>query len=368
MNYNYQNITAEKIIKDITTLPIKAAVLAATPGSGKTTISQLAIQKYLHKYPNAKVLVLTHGQNLLKTQFIDTLKDPYFNVDFSFCDINDIPKDLPQVFVGLPQSIHKLPLNKIDLLVVDECHEFYLKKMVQSIITNLNPTHQILLTGSPSQFVKLKSMGKKYEITFISGSELVENDVFSPVELDVVPITGDRSSFIINNVKKMIEHATNKKKDLTKLMVAVNSIKQGQEVANYLESLGRKVALSTFKNDKESEKIKHFKQGVFDVLVVVQRGILGFSDNNITGVLDLRCSSDIDISNQLFSRVLRKHPNNINKFYYRCGNKNNTDYNNQVIMLHKIKAMMEKQIFRGFDGSNLKIKISDLSGNVLCVK
>lgn len=358
MNYNYQPILADKILNNINNSETLASVLAATPGSGKTTIAQLAIQKYLHKYPNAKVLVLTHGQNLLKNQFIDTLKNPYFNVDFTYCDINDIPSPLPQVFVGLPQSIHRLPLTKIDLLVVDECHEFYLKKMVQDIIKKLNPTHQILLTGSPSEFVRLKEEGKRYEINFISGSELIENDVFSSVELDVVEIKGKRLENTATNIQKMIDHAKRKNKDLTKLMVAVNNIKQAIEAANYLESLGRKVALSTFKNDKESDKIKDFKNGLFDVLIVVQRGILGFSDNDVTGVFDLRCSSDVDISNQLFSRVLRKHPNNVYKFYYRCGDKKTSDYNNQVIMLHKIKSLMRRDIFTKFNGLNLKIKIS----------
>jgi len=361
MNYNYQFDSAQKIIIDITTKNIEAAVLAATPGSGKTTISQIAIQKYIHKYPNAKILVLTHGQNLLKNQYIDNLNNPHFDIDFTFCDINNIPKDLPQVFVGLPQSINKLPIQNIDLLIVDECHEFYLKPMVQNIIKKLRPNHQILLTGSPSEFIRLKNSGKRYEITFISGSELIDNDIFSSVEMDVVPIKGKRILNSIGHIQKMFEHAKIKNKDLSKIMIAVNNVKQANEISNYLKFLGRNVALSTFRNDKESNKVKQFKEGVFDTLIVVQRGILGFSDNNITGLFDLRCSPDLDISNQLFSRVLRKHPDDVLKFYYRCGNKENSDFNNQVVMLHKIKAMMRKDIFTTYNGRNIVVKINGYS-------
>jgi superfamily II DNA or RNA helicase len=358
MNYEYQFDSAQKIITDITTKNIEAAVLAATPGSGKTTISQIVIQKYIYKHPNAKILVLTHGQNLLKNQYIDSLNNPHFDIDFSFCDINNIPKNLPQVFIGLPQSIRKLPVENIDLLIVDECHEFYLKPMVQNIIKILKPKHQILLTGSPSEFIRLKSLGKKYEITFISGSELMDNDIFSSVEMDVIPIKGKRIQNSIEHIQKMFEHAKTRNKDLSKIMIAVNSIKQANEIANYLKFLGRNVALSTFKNDKESSKVKQFKEGMFDTLIVVQRGILGFSDNNITGLFDLRCSPDVDISNQLFSRVLRKHPDNIFKFYYRCGDKNTSDFNNQVIMLHKVKAMMRKDIFTTYNGLNIVVKMN----------
>jgi superfamily II DNA or RNA helicase len=360
MSYDYQIELANKIIYNILNLNIEAAVLAATPGAGKTTISQIVIQKYINKYPNAKVLVLTHGQNLLKNQYIDSLNKPFIDIKFTFNDLKNLDKNnLPQVFVGIPQAMVDFPLNKIDLLIVDECHEFYLKPMVQSIIKKIKPSHQLLMTGSPSEFIKLKKMGKKYEMIYICGEELINYNVFSTVELDVVPIQENRNTNYTNDIKKMFSYAFNKNKNLSKIMIAVNNIKQAYEVSKYLESINRKVALSTFKNDKESDKIKDFKENKYDTLIVVQRGILGFSDNNITGVFDLRCSSDIDISNQLFSRVLRKHPDNIEKFYYRCGNRFTKDFNNQVIMLHKIKAMLRKSIFTQYDGENMKIKIGN---------
>ena len=99
------------------------------------------------------------------------------------------------------------------------------------------------------------------------------------------------------------------------------------------------------------------KNGKYDTLVVVQRGILGFSDNDITGLFDLRCSTNVDISNQLFARVLRKHPNNVKKFYYRAGEKHNKDFNSQVVMLHKVRSLMRKDIFKGYDGTNLTVSI-----------
>lgn len=349
-DYSYQIHAADKIFKDALGMFTKAAVLAAAPGSGKTTISHIVISRYIEKYPNARVVVLTHGQNILKNQYIESLQEPHVDVNFTFGEFDSDA----QVLVGLPHSINKLPLEKVDLLVVDECHEYYLRPMVQRILKILKPKHQVLLTGSPSEFNLLKKQGERYAITYICGNDLVDNDVFSSVEMDVVPVQYKK------NAKKalhsMLNHAKKKGKDLSKIMVAVKTVREANNVSYYLRSIGRKVALSTHKNDRNNTMVKDFKNGQYDTLVVVMRGILGFSDNNITGLFDLRCSDSVDISNQLFARVLRKHPDDIQKFYYRCGEKKK-DYNNQVIMLHKIKAMMRRDMFTKYDGHNMTVKV-----------
>lgn len=349
-DYNYQIHAANKVFKDALGMFNKAAVLAGVPGCGKTTISHIVISRYLKKYPNARVVVLTHGQNILKNQYIESLQNPNVDIDFTFGEFDSGA----QVLVGLPHSIKKLPLNKVDLLVVDECHEYYLKPMVQRILKTIKPKHQVLLTGSPSQFNLLKKQGERYAITYICGNDLMDNDVFSAVEMDVVPVQYKKNSR--EALHSMFNHAKKKGKNLSKIMVAVKTVNEAKNVTYYLRSIGRKVALSTHKNDRDNAMVKNFKNGEYDTLVVVMRGILGFSDNNITGLFDLRCSDSVDISNQLFARVLRKHPNDIQKFYYRCGEKKK-DFNKQVIMLHKIKAMMRKDIFVKYNGQNMTVEI-----------
>ena len=349
-DYKYQIHAANKVFKDSLGFFNKAAVLAACPGSGKTTISHIAIQKYIQKYPNAKVLVLTHGQNILKNQYIDSLEQPYVDISFTFGQLDSDA----QVRVGLPHSIKKLDWDSVDLLVVDECHEYYLKPMVQNIIKMLKPKHQILMTGSPSEFNLLKSQGEKYAITYIAGNDLMDNNVFSDVDMDVVPVNYQKNARA--SMGEMYAHAQEKGQDLSKIMVAAINIREAQNVTWYLQSIGRKVALSTSKNDKSNKAVQDFKDGQYDTLVVVMRGILGFSDNNITGIFDLRCSANVDISNQLFARVLRKHPKNIQKFYYRCGESQN-NFNDQVIMLHKIDALMRRDMFVGYNGKNMSVRI-----------
>ena len=182
----------------------------------------------------------------------------------------------------------------------------------------------------------------------------MDNDVFSDVEMDVVPVQYKGNSR--QTLHLMFDHAKKKGKDLSKIMIAVKTVNEAKNATYYLQSIGRKVALSTHKNDRDNIEVKNFKNGKYDTLVVVMRGILGFSDNNITGLFDLRCSDNVDISNQLFARVLRRHPYNIEKFYYRCS-ENKKDFNEQVIMLHKIKAMMRKDIFEKYNGYNMTVEV-----------
>ena len=350
-DYSYQTKIAEKIFKECINKKNKAAVLAATPGSGKTSISHIVISRYIKKYPEAKILVLTHGQNILKNQYIESLQKPHVNIGFSFGEF-DSGK---QVLIGLPHSIKKLPLQKIDLLIVDECHEYYLKPMVQGIINTLKPNHQVLLTGSPSEFNRLKKEGHKYSITYLCAEDLIKNNIFSPVTMGVVPVDYHKDSQ--KTLKQMIEYVKQKNFDLSKIMVVAKNVKEAKNISYFLKKMGRKVALSTYRSDKNNQLIESFKSNKYDTLVVVMKGILGFSDNNITGLFDLRCSENVDISNQLFARVLRKHPDNINKFYYRCGQKGD-HYNKQVIMLYKIKSLMRRDVFTKYDGYNMTMRVA----------
>jgi hypothetical protein len=71
--------------------------------------------------------------------------------------------------------------------------------------------------------------------------------------------------------------------------------------------------------------------------------VLGFSDVNTTGMIDLRTSSDIDCRSQIFARVLRKHPKNVKKFYISAVVKKN--HNKEVRLLKSVIGLMERKNF-----------------------
>ena len=191
---------------------------------------------------------------------------------------------------------------------------------------------------------------KSYAIYNIAAEDLMDRGVFSHVTMEVykVPNRNEAKSVVYNAWTKASNPLSGY--NLEKVMIACPNIQFAKTVASYVTEKGRKVSFSTSKNDPNGEEIKLFKKGEKDVLIVVGRGILGFNDKNITCLMDFRSSDNQDSSYQLFARVLRVHPKNIGKSYLRIGDK---DFNKQEIMLHKIGALMDREVFINFTGKNI---------------
>lgn len=341
-DYSYQTKAAKQVLSNAQN---KISVLAACPGAGKTTISHIIINKFLRTNPNAKVLVLTEGKNTLKNQYLDELKQSNVEIEFSYGDFNSSA----QVRVGLPQSIRWLNWTEVDLLIIDEAHNFFMAPMVQAIVQKLSPKKTILMTGSPTKF----NNNNKYAIYYIAAEELMKMGVFSSVSMDIARCTDKKNPW--EAIKSVLTSAKNRQDDLSKIMIACPSIDYAKKVSDYLKYIGFSVSLSTSENDENDIEIQKFKSNQTKALVVVGKGILGFNDKNITLVADLRSSSNLDASYQLFARVLRIHPKKISKVYYRIADQ---DYNEQVLTLHKMKALMKKDIFQSFNGKNLKLQLT----------
>lgn len=346
IDYSYQQEAANKVLENALNNQYLASVLAACPSSGKTTISHIIINKYLELYPDAKILVLTEGQKTLQSQYLTELEDANVEIQFNYGTIGSDT----QVQIGLPQGIKQLKWDKIDLLVVDECHNWYLKNTDQGIISKYRPSHQVIMTGSPSKFIKHNQNSKsEYGMYFIPADKLREAGVFAGIDMDVIKVNSK------NNVGDIWNNAKRSGADMTKVMIACSSIIQANTAAYFLRQIGRKCVVSTSQNDKFNKNINDFKTNKYDVLIVVNRGILGFNDKEITTILDLKSSSNVDASYQLFARALRVHPDDRRKYYFRVATKN---YNKEVIMLHKMVALMDEYNFKNFNGSNFQVSIS----------
>jgi len=311
-NYEYQNTAAEILLEKVITNKFIGGVLAATPGAGKTTISFIYINKYLSKFPSAKVVVLTHNQNTLKNQYLNDLENSHVKIDFTFGDFNSNA----QVQVGIPASFKAENFDKIDLLIVDEAHHYWGEKMVNDIYYSFNPKHVLLLTGSPSVFTqhniaaKARNM-KQYFVHYISGEELMSNNVFSEVAVNTSVTEGSTRI----RLARAFDKASACKYNTDKVMVACSTCEEANIAANTMKELGYKVSLSTSEGDKDSAEFKKFLDNTNNCLVVVDRGVLGFSCPELTLLIDMKCSSGLETRFQLIARVLRKHPKNIRKAY-----------------------------------------------------
>lgn len=343
---DYQIKASKIVLENALNNKYIASVLGSAPSSGKTTISHLILNDYFKKFPSNKALVLTHGQNVLKNQYLNELHTPNVSIEFTYGKIGS----QAQVEVGLPQTENT---NKYDLIIIDEAHAFYGQKMVNEIIKKSEAKHLILMTGSVTEF-NAHNQGliykvptyKKYAIHYISADELEKEGVFSPIMLDAKKVTGD----VTFQYQNIINHLIGRNRNVDKQMISVKTIKEAKELSIHIAKT-MKVFLSTSENDSNNGQIQEFKDFKGNcALIVVYKGILGFNDPNITCLIDLKASNDLDNSYQFFARGLRKHPQGIDKTYIRASLK---DYNKSVTFLHKLVSLMDGKIYRTYNGKNL---------------
>lgn len=361
--YPYQLDLLDKIETHIAQ-DIFPVVLAASCGSGKTFMSIYYIEGYLKRNPTAKVLVLAHGQTILRSQYHDNLKDQ--DPAFSYVEVVK-GKDLlskyskKQVFVTLPQTLQKIVVPHFDLVVVDEAHQRYFAKQVEDIIKQAKPFHQLLLTGTPSPFIARNTPTKKeFNILTLPMSELLKEGAITDVLVELAsttyPISGEdynqegnlKETFkfedldttttldnLLDKIHKRLKSVVKNNptlysalpklfdwvstlKSLEKTMFACHSQEQARQVAAYFKSKNINVALSTSDDDLEAEEVDRFvNEKDCAVLIVVGRGVLGFNFEELVNVVDMTGSQNIDRIFQLMARVVRKHPKGYKKLFFK---------------------------------------------------
>ena len=221
-------------------------------------------------------------------------------------------------------------------MIVDEAHQYYFAKdgMVEKIIKTIEPESTLCLTGTPSEFIKRN----KFKTNFISPNEVASKGVYSRVSMEFShsPYSFSRSEYqrsgelkkgidikqtetyitLSNMIKKLDQP------ELEKTMVICSSQAQALDVERYFTLKKQMVALSTSDTDADSGAIKFFTDHEdCNVLVVVNRGILGFDCPEIVNLLDLKCSYNPDVIMQYLARIFRLHPTRkITKRYIRAMN------------------------------------------------
>lgn len=337
----------EKVLQDLATEFTKGkdCVIAASPSSGKTT---MAIE-FIKRNPNKKFLVITHGQNVLKDMWEEEFEKYLTHKEMSY------------ITYGLPQSLKSKDIPKVDFIIIDEAHEFTFAKMVQDILEKNKSAYKIYLTGTPSKFIE-----KKYPVIVVAAMDLIEKGFISDLYVGLFStvakikdddrnidndLTGqaskklektvesDMQSLLIEMIKRLKSTGltkagpyralmTNKFKafgQMDKTMIACASVKQADKVHSYLQENGVESVLSHSENDPDSLFIigrdGFLKNPKIKVLVVVDRGILGFNMPELVNVVDMTGSHNINRIYQLYARVMRKNNNKPNKFFFKLATK-----------------------------------------------
>jgi hypothetical protein len=105
-------------------------------------------------------------------------------------------------------------------------------------------------------------------------------------------------------------------KKLGKTIIICRSIKQAADVNEILRVNGVNSMVSDSETDKDSSQIVNFKNNEFDVLIVVDRARLGYSDNDLYNIIDMSGTHNPNVIYQIFARVLRGTPD-MQKYYLK---------------------------------------------------
>jgi len=385
---NYQGPASDFAIEnDIT-------VLAMCPNGGKTEISIDVIRRFLKKNPKGRVLVLTHSTTVLKDNYVDRLN----SLKLSFKHSTTFNKKC-QVHICLPQSEHLIK-GQYDLLIVDEAHENYLAKRMQSIIKHIKPIKQLLLTGTPSKFIKKGG----YNIFTLAVNE-VPKKYFAKLNIELVASNykwaknynnqleiKSKYKFSESQTKNTLEeilirliHKVNKGltaeefndpkslpkswgstyKKIGKTMIICKSVKQASDANKILQSHGVNSMVSDHKTDKDSFEIANFKKNKYDVLIVVDRARLGFSDDGLYNIIDMSGTHNPDIIYQIFCRVLRGTPE-MKKYYLKVTTKEPGMMDLTHACVSAALMLTDNGFLSTFNGSNFSgIKIPVVKGSAL---
>jgi len=392
--------------------------------SGKTFVG-IAFAVYSIKYdPGTKILILAHGTTVLRSQFFGSATESYGELveplgDFRVCEItkaSDIDKYYAthNVFIAIPQTLHKIKkLPKFDLVICDEGHQFYFAQMVDKIIKRCHAKRVLALTGTPYQFIQKKwkciiralnelpeeMVQQKYVVELVNSNYTISKDDY---ENDEIPKKKENIltraatyeamdnclekvlTFLVSRAKAwgspgvaaftLQVPAVNKLltvfKTLGKTMVICRNQKQARMVEDYFRERDIPVLISTSDHENSEESVKTFeafKTADIKILIVVDRGILGFNFSELANIFDLTCSANIIRIWQAQCRVFRpfSHSNQPKLFMkvipdlvFNGSHNKSLDYFRGIMtMAMSFSDRYWLGNFDGFNGGNLKIPV-----------
>jgi hypothetical protein len=336
-----------------------------------------------------KVLVLTHGTTVIRNNYAGSMMSLKNDFKYQIFEAGNTIQDV-DMLIALPQSIKKQDLSIFDILIIDEAHERYFASELQDIITKVKPSKQLLLTGTPSSFIKSEI---NYPIHIVSMQEAYQQGRINDMTVHLCSSAYDIRDTDFNTTNDISRRGNNKlnKKDteatldnllgelknkltnvfdgkigstihnifnwsfaikeMGKTLIAANSIEQAKYIKEYFNNQNINTLISTHEDDVDSEQIDLFKNNPeYKILVVVRRGVLGFDMPSLVNVIDMTASRNLDRIYQLMSRVVRKS-NDVKMKHFIKMAVPNTEATYELVMTATL-CLMSKEYISKYDGRN----------------
>ena len=378
--------------------PTKPIVLAVGTGGGKTFTTLMKLDIYYSNPENKgkRTIVFPHATKVIRSNFQKSLNEKYGDCSFTSCVVED-SKDLEKAFnsnceviVVLPQTIvnHLDKLSKIDWLIVDEAHEWYNQEVYVKILNKLDPSYQLLLTGTPAKFNgknnefyyyhvsvdTLRKAGKlgNARIHIVSSNYNINNqDILNSGNIHSRSIPAHQAESSLYKVCKSMLKTLRQEGDvingngvvdtvftnLKKTIIYCKRQDQAKRFYNVLESkMPGKVLKSLSVDGGDSSEFDLFaKNENIKVLVLVRKGRLGFDMSNLYNIVDFTLTQNVDSISQMVGRILRTDESKTLKHYYKVSPENTVWYY-QAIMMVVLRVMMQ-DAFEIYNGDQNEVVI-----------
>jgi len=377
----------------------KPMVYAAGTSGGKTlvTIMQLEIFYSYSENKNKRSLIIPYSMKVLRDNFEDELEK--FEPSFSFCvattkeELLNALKSNCQVVVALPQAV-SIVIDSLPIFhnfILDEAHQWYGEKTINSILKKIKPTYELLLTGTPSRFIM---KGDKFNFHFVPVMDLFDLNHVTDVRLEVVSSNYNfKHTDFVGTFGKLKENVnmSNKSTDealtmvckemlrriknpikqpnasrvtknvlsvfnkIGKTIIFCHSLKQADAIyksLNGFSELTGKVLVSHSKNDHNSEGFVKFKNSdEYSVLVAVDRGKLGFNIPELFNIVDFTLTQSLDMLMQMYGRLLRLSTTDKPKTYYKVATKDTAPY--YLSLMYGMMCLTMKEWYSKYNGKNM---------------
>jgi superfamily II DNA or RNA helicase len=362
--YSFQNDLIAKVIASFKYLPY--VILAGCVGAGKTTMANRIMQNY------KKVLVLAHGQDVLRTQFAETAQkfsDSVHIIKKGNQFTNKIRKLKKGIVITLPQTIKNIEdLGDFDLIVADEAHQFYLAEMVQNICDRLPKAKRLLLSATPFTLRSLDlpehsfTLDRALDIGIMSNASMevmtscynynladYNQDASLKKEIDT-KITKKETEQTMDAVLNALVTSVAETR-LDKTIIVASGIHQANYIASYLKKSKIEALVSHSKEDVSSERITLFKKSKsISVLVVVGRAKLGFDMPELVNMVDMSGTLNPALLYQMLGRVTRVHPKGKKKRFIKLTPSNLHKYSYAVMCI--TAGLCQEDFFKHYDPEN----------------
>ena len=336
----YQSAAKRKVFEYIRHNKGKHPLIAIPTGAGKTIIIADIINTVRAKWPDAKIMVLSHVKEILEQNYnkvVNYLDQMATEGSIKIYSAGLGQKEIGDVTVAGIQSIYRRPklVSHKKLIIIDECHLISNKSdsMYRKLFDEIPDATYLGLTATPYRLGTGKIYGEDalfddlvYDLTSMDNfnklvdegylCKLVAKATKLKMEIDDIgTVAGDynekQMSLKFSNqaiTEQAIDEIIAKGKDRKKWLIFGIDIKHAELIAETLirKGIPTNVIHSKMEQDR-SEVINNFKAGKYRALVNVNVLTTGFDDPEIDLIGLMRPTKSPVLHVQTIGRGLRIH-------------------------------------------------------------